>query len=94
VKQFGLIGGKTNLDVAQGFSLRQLREGHHAKYVSTTQGTHPGSAVVAFDDAAKSLPRNVFHDLQKKRFAGVHALPQVVQTYKHRKYSNRNESSA
>jgi len=94
VKQFGLIPCKTNLDVAQGFSPRQLRENHHAKHIDTTQGTHPGIAAVAFDDAAKSLPRNVLPHLRKKRLAGVHALPQVVQTCEHRQYSNRTESSA
>ena len=85
VKQFGLIGGKTNLDVAQGFSPRQLREGHHAKHIGTTQGTHPGIAAVAFDDASERLPWDMLHHLRKKRLANVHALPQVVQTCEHRK---------
>jgi len=94
VEQLGLIGGKTNLDIAQGFSPYKLREGHHAKHIGTTQGAHPGIAAVAFDDATKGLPRHMLHHFRKKRLAGVHALPQVVQTCEHRKCSNRTECHA
>ena len=31
----------------------------------------------------------MLHDLCKKRLAGVHVVPQVVQTCEHRKYANR-----
>ncbi len=78
VKQLGLIGSKTNLDIAQGFAPGQLREGHHTKHIGATQGTHSRIAAVAFDDASKGLPWHVFHDLRKQRLAHVHAPPQVV----------------
>lgn len=85
VKQFGLIGRKTNFDIAQGLAPRQLREGHHAKHVGATQGAHTGMATVALDDASESLPRRVFHHLRKQRLSNVHASPQVVSTRKYRK---------
>ena len=46
-----------------------------------------------FNDATKSFPWHVLHDLCKKRLAGVHVVPQVVQTCEHRKNANRSAPS-
>ena len=80
VKQLRLIGSEAHLDVAQRFAPGQLRKRHHAKHIITTERANARVAVVAFNDATKSFPWSVLHDLCKKRLAGVHAVPQVVQT--------------
>ena len=62
VKQLGLIGRKADLDIAQGLASRQLREGHHAKHIGATQGTHARIPAVPLDDASKGLPWHVLHN--------------------------------
>lgn len=78
MKQLGLIGRQTGLNVAQGFAPSQLREGHHAKQVGAPQGACARIATVAVDDASESLPRHVLHDLRKQRLVHVHDLPQAT----------------
>jgi hypothetical protein len=77
VKQLGVIGGQTNLDIAQGLAPRQLREDHHTKHIGAVQSAYSRISVVTFDDSAKGLPRHVLHHLRKQRLAHVHASPQV-----------------
>ena len=88
VKQLGLIGGKADLDVAQGFSPSQLRKDHYAKQIGATQSANTGIAAMAVDDPTKRLPWHVLHDLCKQCLAHVHASPQAVQTREHRKCAN------
>ncbi len=57
VKKFGLIGRQANLDVAQRLAPSQLRKSHHAKQAGAAQSANTRIAAVAFDDAAKGLPR-------------------------------------
>ena len=78
VKQLGLIGRQADLDVAQRFAPRQLRERHHAKQIGAVQGAHPRISAVSVDDAPEGLPWNVLHDLCKQRLAHVHASPQAL----------------
>ena len=85
VKQLGLVGGKADLYVAQGFSPGQLRKGHYARQIGATQGAHTGIAAMAIDDPSKRFPWHVLHDLRKQCLAHVHASPQAVQTREHRK---------
>ena len=87
VKQLGAIGLQAKLDIAQGLSPSQRREGHHTKQIGAVQGTHTCVVGVALNDASEGLPWHLLHHLRKQRLARVHASPQVVQTRKHRKYS-------
>ena len=93
VKQLGLVGSEAHLDVAQRFAPGQLRKRHDTKHIGTTECANASVAVVAFNDATKRFPWHVLHDLCKKRLAGVHVVPQVVQTCEHRKCTNRAEPS-
>ena len=74
VKQLGLIGRQANLDVAQGLTPRQLREGHHAKQIGAVQRSYARIPSVSVDDATEGLPRNVLDDLRIQQYlAQVHA---------------------
>jgi hypothetical protein len=75
VEQLGLIGVQANFDTAKRLAPRQLRKDHHKKQFGATQGTRACIAEMALDDAAKGLPRHIFHDLRKKRLDHIHASP-------------------
>ena len=93
VKKLRLLGSEAHLDVAQRFAPSPLGKRHHAKHIGTTECANASVAVVAFHDATKRIPWDLPQDLCKQRLAGVHAVPQVVQTCEHRKYANRAVSS-
>jgi len=93
VKQLALIGGEAHLDIAQQFTPGQLRKRQDAKHIGTTECANARVAIVALDDATKSFPWNVLRDLCKKRLAGIHVVPQVVQTCEHRRNANRSAAS-
>ena len=92
MKQLGMIGLQTNLDIAQRLALGQLREGYDAKQIGTVQGTQTRIASVAFDDSSKGLPWHVLHHLRKQRLANVHASLPVAPTRKHRKCAVKNSN--
>ena len=92
VKQLGAIGSKASFDIAQRLAPGQLSKGHDAKQLGATQGTHSRIALVALDDAAKSLPRHKFHDLCKQCLARIHQHLRVVQTRKHGKRAKQNSN--
>ena len=92
VEQLGPIGCQASLDVAQRLAPGELREGHDAEHLGTTQGTHARIAPISCDDALEGLPRHELHDLREQRLAYVHASLRVLQTSKHRKQAIPNSN--
>src|SRR4029079_6908047 len=60
---------------AQRFAPSELREGHDAEQISTTQSAHARITLVPFDDASEGLPGDELHHLCEQRLAHVHASP-------------------
>ena len=92
VKQLGLIGRQTGLDVAQRLAPGDRCEGHHPKQAGAAQRAHACIAAVLHDDPAEGLPWHELHHLCEQRLAHVHAPPPVVETREHRKSGNRNSN--
>jgi hypothetical protein len=65
LKQLGMVGLQTNLDIAPRFVPGELRKGHDAKQFCTTERADFCIALVSLDDASKSLPRTKLHYLRK-----------------------------
>ena len=84
----GLVAARADLDIAQEFSLGQLRKGHYAKQVGTIQSAHIGIAAMTINDSTERFAWYVLHDLCKKCLAKVYSLPQTIQTWEHHKYAN------
>ena len=75
LRNHGLVGARADLDIAQEFSLGQLRKGHYAKQVGTIQSAHIGIAAMTINDSTERFAWYVLHDLCKKCLAKVHSLP-------------------
>jgi hypothetical protein len=73
------VGSQACLDIAQGLSPGQCREGHEPRVVGSRKGPHPNVAPMALQDPRKTCTGYELHDLCKQRLADVHChLPPII----------------
>ena len=72
VIKLGGLRRQADLDVAQAFAVSQLRKRHYAELLGAGHRLDVTIAVVAIDDAMKSLPGQKVHELGEQRLAEVH----------------------
>jgi hypothetical protein len=92
MKSLGMVGLKTNFNIAQALTPAKLRESHDAKQIRATKSMHSRIALVQFNDAIEGLPRHKLHHLCKLGLAHIHAALSVVESRKHRKRVPRNSN--
>jgi len=66
------LSRQADLDIAQALSIGQLRKRHRAILLGAAQRSDPSIAVVTRNNPREGAPRQKFHQLGEKRFAGVH----------------------
>ena len=72
VIKLGGLRRQADLDVAQAFAVSQLRKRHYAELLGAGHRLDVTIAVVAIDDAMKSLPGQKVHELGEQRLAEIH----------------------
>src|SRR5439155_24812886 len=78
VVQLAGLGSQAGFDVAQTFSVCQLREGHAQKLVQATKGANVEITTIFGNQTAERMPRCEFHDLGEDQLANVHSgLPEM-----------------
>jgi hypothetical protein len=72
VIELGRLRIQTDFEVAEAFSIGQLRKRHGAKLLGAGERAHTIVAIVTIHNAMKCLPRQKIHELSKESFVCVH----------------------
>jgi|SRR5688572_7921277 len=72
VVQLARLGAEAILDIAEAFSIGQLRESHAQILVEARKSADVEIALVFADQAAERMPRREFHYLSEDQLSSVH----------------------
>ena len=76
VIQLGRLRAQAGFDVAQTFSVGQLRKGHAQELIQTAERANVEVAVILGDQMAKRVPGHELHEVCEDELASVHrSLP-------------------
>jgi len=83
---------QTRFDIAQGFSVRQLRECHAQELIPAGKTLELMVAVVTIDASAEFRRRKEVHQLRENRFARVQVLPPAAKSRQNAAASKANSN--